>query len=75
VGAASLVEGALAGDERDRENRKARGVILQQQSTLANQQEAQARTVEQLTAEFDAETADLKAQITNEQLVRATADE
>ncbi|MFM5142973.1 DUF1983 domain-containing protein [Aeromonas veronii] len=75
IGAASLVEGALAGDERDRENRKARGVILQQQSTLANQQEAQARTVEQLTAEFDAETADLKAQITNEQLVRATADE
>ena len=75
VGAVSLVEGALAGDERDRENRKARGVILQQQSTLANQQEAQARTVEQLTAEFDAETADLKAQITNEQLTRATADE
>ena len=75
IGAASLVEGALAGDERDRENRKARGVILQQQSTLANQQEAQARTVEQLTAEFDAETADLKAQITNEQLVRSTADE
>uniref|UniRef100_UPI0005B8ABC3 hypothetical protein n=1 Tax=Aeromonas media TaxID=651 RepID=UPI0005B8ABC3 len=67
VGAVSQVEGALAGDERDRENRKARGVILQQQSTLANQQEAQARTVEQLTAEFDAETADLKAQITNEQ--------
>ncbi|MCJ7930334.1 DUF1983 domain-containing protein, partial [Aeromonas sp. LsrichE-8G] len=75
IGAASLVEGALTGDERDRENRKARGVILQQQSTLANQQEAQARTVEQLTAEFDAETADLKAQITNEQLVRATKDE
>ena len=75
IGAASLVEGALAGDERDRENRKARGVILQQQSTLANQQEAQARTIEQLTAEFDAETADLKAQITNEQLTRATADE
>lgn len=75
IGAISQVEGALTGDERDRENRKARGVILQQQSTLANQQEAQARTVEQLTAEFDAETADLKAQITNEQLVRATANE
>ncbi|HHO0790067.1 TPA: hypothetical protein ACRTNW_001439 [Aeromonas hydrophila] len=75
VGAASLVEGALAGDERDRENRKARGVILQQQSTLANQQEAQARTVEQLTAEFDAENGEIRAQITNEQLVRATADE
>ena len=75
IGAISQVEGALTGDERDRENRKARGVILQQQSTLANQQEAQARTVEQLTAEFDAETADLKAQITNEQLVRSTADE
>ncbi|MFM5833812.1 phage tail tip fiber protein [Aeromonas caviae] len=75
IGAISQVEGALTGDERDRENRKARGAILQQQSTLANQQEAQARTVEQLTAEFDAETADLKAQITNEQLVRSTADE
>ncbi len=75
VGAVSQVEGALAGDERDRENRKARGVILQQQSTLANQQEAQARTVEQLTAEFDAENGEIRAQITNEQLVRATADE
>ncbi|EZH76668.1 phage tail tip fiber protein [Aeromonas hydrophila] len=75
VGAISQVEGALAGDERDRENRKARGVILQQQSTLANQQEAQARTVEQLTAEFDAENAEIRAQITNEQLVRSTADE
>lgn len=75
VGAVSQVEGALAGDERDRENRKARGVILQQQSTLANQQEAQARTVEQLTAEFDAENAEIRAQITNEQLVRSTADE
>ncbi|POV92028.1 hypothetical protein C3418_09960 [Aeromonas sp. ASNIH8] len=75
VGAVSQVEGALAGDERDRENRKARGVILQQQSTLTNQQEAQARTVEQLTAEFDAENAEIRAQITNEQLVRSTADE
>lgn len=75
IGAISQVEGALTGDERDRENRKARGVILQQQSTLANQQEAQARTVEQLTAEFDAENAEIRAQITNEQLVRSTADE
>ncbi|BBS17665.1 DUF1983 domain-containing protein [Aeromonas caviae] len=75
IGAISQVEGALTGDERDRGNRKARGVILQQQSTLANQQEAQARTVEQLTAEFDAENAEIRAQITNEQLVRSTADE
>lgn len=75
IGAVSQVEGALARDERDRENRKARGVILQQQSTLANQQEAQARTVEQLTAEFDAENADIRAQITNEQMARSTADE
>ena len=75
IGAISQVEGALTGDERDRENRKARGVILQQQSTLANQQEAQARTVEQLTAEFDAENAEIRAQITNEQMARSTADE
>lgn len=75
IGAVSQVEGALALDERDRESRIARGVILQQQSTLANQQEAQARTVEQLTAEFDAENAEIRAQITNEQLTRATADE
>ncbi|WP_412705076.1 Fibronectin type III protein [Aeromonas rivipollensis] len=75
IGAISQVEGALTGDERDRENRKARGVILQQQSTLANQQEAQARTVEQLTAEFDSENAEIRAQITNEQMARTTADE
>lgn len=73
--ASAAIDGAIAVDERDRENRKARGVILQQQSTLANQQEAQARTVEQLTAEFDAENAEIRAQITNEQLVRSTADE
>lgn len=73
--ASAAIDGALTGDERDRENRKARGVILQQQSTLANQQEAQARTVEQLTAEFDAENGEIRAQITNAQLVRATADE
>ena len=57
--ASAAIDGALAVDERDRENRKARGVILQQQSTLANQQEAQARTIEQLTAEVDAETAEI----------------
>lgn len=73
--ASAAIDGALVVDERDRENRKARGVILQQQSTLANQQEAQARTVEQLTAEFDAENAEIRAQITNEQMARSTADE
>ncbi|QBX72251.1 DUF1983 domain-containing protein [Aeromonas hydrophila] len=67
------VEGALASDERDRENRKARGKIITQQQTLANTHEALARDVTQLTADYKADSADLHSQVTEERLVRSTA--
>lgn len=75
LGGKTDVEGALAGDERDRENRKARGKIITQQQTLANAHEALARDVTQLTADYEADSADLHSQITEERLVRSTADE
>lgn len=75
LGGKTDVEGALASDERDRENRKARGKIITQQQTLANAHEALARDVTQLTADYEADSADLHSQITEERLARSTADE
>ncbi|MFM5692145.1 DUF1983 domain-containing protein [Aeromonas veronii] len=75
LGGKTDVEGALASDERDRENRKALGKITTQQQTLANAHEALARDVTQLTADYEADSADLHSQITEERLVRSTADE
>ncbi|QHC08895.1 DUF1983 domain-containing protein [Aeromonas veronii] len=75
LGGKTDVEGALASDERDRENRKARGKIITQQQTLANAHEALARDVTQLTADYEADSADLRSQITEERLARSTADE
>lgn len=75
LGGQTDVEGALAGDERDRENRKARGKIVTQQETQANAHEALARDVTQLTADYEADSADLHSQITEERLARSTADE
>lgn len=75
LGGKTDVEGALASDERDRENRKALGKITTQQQTLANAHEGLARDVTQLTADYEADSADLHSQITEERLVRSTADE
>ncbi|MDI3431714.1 DUF1983 domain-containing protein [Aeromonas sp. V90_14] len=75
LGGQTDVEGALASDERDRENRKARGKIITQQQTLANAHEALARDVTQLTADYEADSAALHSQITEERLARSTADE
>ena len=75
IGAVSQVEGALTGDERDRENRKARGQIITQQQTLANAHEALARDVIQLAASYESVSAELLSQITEERLVRSAADQ
>lgn len=75
LGGQTDVEGALAGDERDRENRKARGKIVTQQEAQANAHEALARDVTQLTADYEADSAELHSQITEERLARSTADE
>lgn len=73
LGGKTDVEGVLASDERDRENRKARGKIITQQQTLANAHEALARDVTQFTADYEADSADLHSQIAEERLVRSTA--
>lgn len=67
----AAIGAALAGaDESDRQ-RKATGKIRREQQVLSNQQQAMASTLEQLDAEFQAESADLRGQIINEQTVRA----
>ncbi|MFM5040694.1 phage tail tip fiber protein [Aeromonas caviae] len=68
----AAIGAALAGaDESDRQ-RKATGKIRREQKVLSDQQQAMASTLEQLDAEFQAESADLRGQIVNEQTVRAT---
>ena len=68
----AAIGAALAGaDESDRQ-RKATGQIRRDQKVLSDQQQAMASTLEQLEADFQAESADLRGQIINEQTVRAT---
>ncbi|HHO0882156.1 TPA: DUF1983 domain-containing protein [Aeromonas hydrophila] len=68
----AAIGATLAGaDESDRQ-RKATGKIRREQKVLSDQQQAMAGTLEQLEADFQAESADLRGQIINEQTVRAT---
>ncbi|MFQ2067953.1 DUF1983 domain-containing protein [Aeromonas veronii] len=68
----AAIGATLAGaDESDRQ-RKATGKIRREQKALSDQQQAMASTLEQLEADFQAESADLRGQIINEQTVRAT---
>lgn len=68
----AAIGATLAGaDESDRQ-RKATGKIQREQKVLSDQQQAMATTIEQLDAEFQAESAVLRGQIINEQTVRAT---
>ncbi|MFQ1917862.1 DUF1983 domain-containing protein [Aeromonas veronii] len=67
----AAIGATLAGaDESDRQ-RKATGKIRREQKVLSDQQQAMATTIEQLDAEFQAESAVLRGQIINEQTVRA----
>ncbi|WP_435130944.1 phage tail tip fiber protein [Plesiomonas shigelloides] len=75
LSATTAIEGALSDDERDKINRKARGKILTQQETLANQQEAMAKDLTMLSAAFEAESAALRGEIVEERKARTTANE
>lgn len=67
----AAIGATLAGaDESDRQ-RKASGKIRREQKVLSDQQQAMASTLEQLEADFQAESVDLRGQIINEQTVRA----
>ena len=67
----AAIGATLAGaDESDRQ-RKAIGKIRREQKVISDQQQSMATTIEQLDAEFQAESAALHGQIINEQTVRA----
>ncbi|WP_393936646.1 phage tail tip fiber protein [Aeromonas rivipollensis] len=68
----AAIGAALAGAEESDRQRKATGQIRREQKVLSDQQQAMATTLEQLDAEFQAESAELRGQIINEQTVRAT---
>jgi hypothetical protein len=71
LAAEAAMQAALANASADIEQRKAAGSIRHEQSVMATEQIAQAKTLEQLTASFDG----VAAQILEEKTVRATADE
>ncbi|MFQ2114768.1 phage tail tip protein [Aeromonas veronii] len=68
----AAIGATLAGAEESDRQRKATGKIRREQKVISDQQQAMATTLEQLDAEFQAESADLRGQIINEQTVRAT---
>ncbi|BBU05340.1 MULTISPECIES: phage tail tip fiber protein [Aeromonas] len=67
----AAIGATLAGAEESDRQRKSTGKIRREQKVLSDQQQAMATTLEQLDAEFQAESADLRGQIINEQTVRA----
>lgn len=67
----AAIGATLAGANESDRQRKAAGKIRREQQVLSDQQQAMASTLEQLDAEFQAESADLRGQIINEQTVRA----
>ncbi|HHP5403279.1 TPA: phage tail tip fiber protein [Aeromonas veronii] len=67
----AAIGATLAGANESDRQRKAAGKIRREQKVLSDQQQAMASTLEQLDAEFQAESADLRGQIINEQTVRA----
>lgn len=71
LAAEAAMQAALANASADIEQRKAAGSIRHEQSVMATEQIAQAKTLEQLTASFDG----VATQILEEKTVRATADE
>ncbi|MDX7753345.1 DUF1983 domain-containing protein [Aeromonas caviae] len=68
----AAIGATLAGAEESDRQRKATGKIRREQKVISDQQQAMATTLEQLDAEFQTESADLRGQIINEQTVRAT---
>ena len=70
IAAEAALQAALANASADIEQRKASGTIRQEQSVMASEQEAQAKTIEQLTASFGG----ISAQIIEEKTARADAD-
>lgn len=70
IAAEAALQAALANASADIEQRNAAGAIRQEQSVMASEQEAQAKTIEQITASFGG----IAAQIVEEKTARADGD-
>lgn len=75
VAAIAAATAALSDDESTRQRRYSEASIKHDVAVLTNDHEALAHTVEVLQADFETETANISAQITNEQTSRSTAIE
>jgi hypothetical protein len=71
--AVAAANAALADDETARGNRKSEAAIKHDQSVLANEQEAQAKTIEQISAELVTTEQELTAKITEAKTTSANA--
>ncbi|HHQ4617432.1 TPA: hypothetical protein ACSP2N_001446, partial [Aeromonas veronii] len=70
----AAIDAALAGDERDRDNRTAFGAIRTQQQVIVNEQAAQAKRITDMDVKFEGKDADTQARITGVEEVFADAD-
>lgn len=71
--AISAANAALSDDETARNNRKSEATIKHDQTVLANEQEAQAKTIDQISADLANTEQTLSAQITDAKTVSADA--
>ena len=72
--ASAAIDGALAVDERDRENRKAFGTIRTEQRVILTEQQAQAQRTTDMEVLFEAKDAATQARISSVEKVASDAD-
>ncbi|MCJ7928947.1 hypothetical protein, partial [Aeromonas sp. LsrichE-8G] len=67
----AAIDAALAGDERDRENRSAFGTIRTQQQVIVDEQSAQAKRITDMNVKFEGRDANTQARISGVEVVLA----
>ncbi|MEZ6936840.1 hypothetical protein [Aeromonas sp. S19(2024)] len=73
--AEAAVHGALGAAAEATRQREASGLIRRDQKVMAEQQQAMAQTIEQVSADFQTADAAISANLLSEQQARTTADE
>ena len=72
--ASAAIDGALSGDERERESRKAFGSIRTEQKVILTEQQAQAQRITDMNVKFEAKDATTQARISSVEKVTSDAD-
>lgn len=75
LAAEAAVHGALGAAAEATRQREASGLIRRDQKVMADQQQALAQTIEQVSADFQTADAAISANLLSEQQARTTADE